>query len=113
VARTPAFGWANAFAVGSGGPAHLAFDTPITRPLAVAVQAVLWLMAIALAFYRGPREREAGRTRHPAARRHHDAPVIIDLADHDVTTAPGAAPADVLGSRAMQAALNHREGRPG
>jgi hypothetical protein len=92
IARTPAFGWANAFAVTAGGPAHLAFDTSITRPLAVAVQAVLWLMAIALAFYRGPREREAGRARHPAARRHHEAPVIIDLADHDVTAAPGAAP---------------------
>src|SRR5205823_10923823 len=52
VARRPAFGWANAFDVGTAGAATLAYDTPITRPILVALQGVLWIMAIAVALRR-------------------------------------------------------------
>jgi GT2 family glycosyltransferase len=92
VPRRPAFGWANAFAVTAGGHAHLAFDTPLTRPLAVLVQIALWLLAIGLACYRGPREREEGRWRHPAARRAADPPAIIDLSEGDLTARSGGPP---------------------
>ncbi|MEJ5254703.1 MAG: glycosyltransferase family 2 protein [Acidimicrobiales bacterium] len=44
--RTTALGWANAFAVDTQGEATLRFDTPSTRALMLAGQAVLWLAAV-------------------------------------------------------------------
>jgi len=86
VARTPAFGWANAFAVDRAGTATLGFDTPLTRPLVVAVQALLWLAVVVVAVRRGRRRDRDVRQRHPAAHRIEDPPVIIELdADEPVT----------------------------
>ena len=42
VPSTPAFGWANAFEVGSGGPATLRYQTPFERYVVLLVQAALW-----------------------------------------------------------------------
>jgi hypothetical protein len=68
VTRQPAFGWANAFDVTTPGPATLSYDTPVTRYLLVALQAVLWLVAIAIALRRVRRRRPLGsRDRHPSA----------------------------------------------
>ena len=83
VARRPAFGWANAFDVTTAGPATLSYDTPVTRYVFVAVQAVLWLGAIAIAVRRRSRPRPRGSLeRHPSAR----VPVAIAStpADHEV-----------------------------
>jgi hypothetical protein len=56
VARRPAFGWGNAFDVTTAGRASLSYATPVTRPLLVILQAVVWLAAIVLAI--------GGRRRH-------------------------------------------------
>lgn len=45
-ARTDALGWASAFAVEQAGPAELRFATPVTRPLALLGQALLWALAV-------------------------------------------------------------------
>jgi hypothetical protein len=111
-ARSPAFGWANSFAVTTPGHATLSFDTPITRPLAVLLQAILWLVAIGVALQLAPRGRHrGGRDRHPTTRQPAEPPVIIDLGDEDISLTEPAEDAtpDVLGSRAMQAALNEPE----
>jgi hypothetical protein len=68
VTRQPAFGWANAFDVTTPGPATLSYDTPVTRFLLVALQAVLWIVAVAVAVRRVRRRRPLGsRERHPSA----------------------------------------------
>ena len=43
-ARTRAYGWANAYAVDSGGSARLRFRTPLVHLGLVAVQLALWLV---------------------------------------------------------------------
>ena len=43
-----AFGWANVFTLGQSGKVTLSYDTPITRPVAVVVQLLLWLIALRL-----------------------------------------------------------------
>jgi hypothetical protein len=56
VERQPAFGFASAFDVTTGGQATLRYNTPLSRPISVAVQALLWLLALRLvvvAAYRG------------------------------------------------------------
>jgi hypothetical protein len=46
--RRAAFGWAMAFSPqGDGGPASLRFHTPITRPVAVTAEMLLWLVVLA------------------------------------------------------------------
>jgi hypothetical protein len=79
VTRRTAFGWANAFTVDGAGAATLGFDTPLTRPLMVAVQAVLWLVTAVVALGRGRRRERGERQRHPAAHRAEEPPVIIEL----------------------------------
>jgi GT2 family glycosyltransferase len=88
MARTPAFGWANAFAVDRAGAATLGFDTPLTRPLVVALQALLWLAAVVVALRRGRRRDRDVRQRHPAAHRVEEPPVIIELAADEPVTHP-------------------------
>jgi hypothetical protein len=44
--RRTVFGWANAFDLPRGGTATLSFDTPVTRYVALAVQAALWIIVI-------------------------------------------------------------------
>jgi hypothetical protein len=87
VARRPAFGWANAFAVDQAGPATLGFDTPLTRPLMVAVQAVLWVVTAIVAVGRGRRRDRGERQRHPAAHRAEEPPVIIELSGAELPVA--------------------------
>jgi GT2 family glycosyltransferase len=70
--RRPAFGWANAFDVNSGGSARLTYDTAPTRWILVAAQVALWLAVIWIAAWSGVRR---GRAR-PAST---DASAIIDL----------------------------------
>jgi hypothetical protein len=79
--RRPAFGWANAFTVDRAGAATLSFDTPISRFLLVAVQAMLWVVTIGVALRRTRRHDRGERRRHPAARAPDETPVIIALAD--------------------------------
>ena len=45
--RQPAFGAANLFSTGPGGPATLSYATPVGWRLAVLVEAVLWVLALA------------------------------------------------------------------
>jgi hypothetical protein len=45
-ARTKAFGWANQFRVDQAGSATLRFSTPISRYALLAVQVLLWVIAI-------------------------------------------------------------------
>ena len=69
VERQPAFGFANAFDVATGGPATLRYKTPLNRPISVAVQALLWLLAlrfVVVAAYRGG-EVPVGRRRRAVA----------------------------------------------
>ncbi len=87
VTRRPAFGWANAFAVDQAGPATLGFDTPLTRPLMVAVQAVLWVLTAVVAIGRGRRRDRGERQRHPAAHRVEEPPVIIELTGAELPVA--------------------------
>ncbi len=44
--RRTVFGWANAFDLPRGGTATLSFETPVTRYLAIAIQAALWIFVI-------------------------------------------------------------------
>jgi GT2 family glycosyltransferase len=44
--RSKSFGWANAFEVGDGGLAELHYRTPATRYGMLAIQALLWLLAV-------------------------------------------------------------------
>ncbi len=94
--RRPSFGWANAFEVPGAGQARLSYDTPLTRPLAVVVQVLLWLLALRIVL-RGITLSEPGRTgrrwRRPPGR---DAgePLLIDLRDAPLPPAP----ASVAGS---------------
>jgi hypothetical protein len=45
--RTPAFGWAMAFSIpGEGGQARLGYKTPVTRPLAIGIETLLWAAAV-------------------------------------------------------------------
>jgi hypothetical protein len=82
MARRPAFGWANVFTVDKAGAATLGFDTPLTRPLLVAVQAALWLVTAGVALGLGRRRRDRGeRARHPAAHRVDEPVPIIELTD--------------------------------
>lgn len=48
VPRERAFGWANSFSVGQGGPASLQYRTSPLRWLAIAGQALLWLAVLRL-----------------------------------------------------------------
>lgn len=57
VLAEPAFGWASAYPVDTAGPATLAYDTSPLRRLAVAVQALAWLVVAGLAL---PRRAVAG-----------------------------------------------------
>jgi hypothetical protein len=79
--RRPSFGWANAFEVPGAGNGLLSFDTPLTRPVAVVIQVLLWLLAIRIVV-RGIALAEPGRTtrrwRRPP-RRDPDEPPLIDL----------------------------------
>jgi len=50
--RSEAFGWANAFDVGTAGDATLRFATPPTRYLLLAIQAGLWAITL-FALFRG------------------------------------------------------------
>jgi hypothetical protein len=117
--RQPAFGWANAYDVKAAGSARLAYDTPISRPLVIVVQALLWLAVIALALLRSvPSRRRAARTRHPAAAPGPDVGPLIDLgADAGEDLAPPVASTrvggsdELLASRALRAAL-HDGGTP-
>ena len=81
--RRPAFGWANAFAVDKTGSATLGFDTPLTRPLLVALQALLWLLTIGVAVGAGRRRRhdQGERQRHPAAHQIEEPKVVIEMTD--------------------------------
>jgi len=45
--RRTSWGWANEFEVDRAGPARLRYGTPITRPLGLIVQALLWIGALA------------------------------------------------------------------
>jgi GT2 family glycosyltransferase len=93
VDRRPAFGWANAFDVTTAGAATLSYDTPFTRYVLVALQAVLWLAAIAIAVSlrrrsrRRPQGWRASRERHPSAHvpvavgAQHPELEVIDLTD--------------------------------
>jgi GT2 family glycosyltransferase len=115
--RHPAFGWANAYDVKASGTARLAYDTPISRPLLVVVQVLLWLAVIALALLRSvPRRRRAARMRHPAAAPGPDVAPLIDLdAEPHEDLAPPVASTrvggadELLASRALQAALHDGE----
>jgi hypothetical protein len=87
VERRPAFGWANAFDVTTAGHATLAYDTPVTRPLLVVLQAVLWVAVIAVAVHRTRRSDRPGvRQRHPSAHvlSANDGPILIDLSEPPV-----------------------------
>jgi GT2 family glycosyltransferase len=113
-ARHPAFGWANTYDVANSGDATLAYDTPITRPLAVLVQALLWIAAILILLVRAVPRRRSARARHPAMRGLADVAPIIDL-DEGAPTPVAAGPASpgdgadqLLASRALQAALGDR-----
>jgi GT2 family glycosyltransferase len=44
--RLDAFGWANAFEVPAGGRAALRYETPLTRQVLLAGQALLWIIAL-------------------------------------------------------------------
>jgi hypothetical protein len=72
-ARRTAFGWANAFEVPVAGEGSLRYDSPLSRPALVALQAVLWLLAARIAWVgfasgeRGPGRRQRGR--RPSDRR--------------------------------------------
>jgi GT2 family glycosyltransferase len=46
VSRTKAFGWANEFRVDQAGSATLHFNTPISRYALLAVQVLLWVVAV-------------------------------------------------------------------
>jgi len=85
--RRPAFGWANAFTVDRAGAATLSFATPLSRLLLIGVQAVLWLVAVAVAVRRSRRQDSAQRRRHPAARAPEATPVIIELAGDELPVA--------------------------
>jgi hypothetical protein len=91
MARRPAFGWANAFDVTAGGHATLGYDTPLTRPLLVAIQGALWvvLIVVALRRTRGATPRAGIRQRHPSARLPDatEPSVLIDLAADSVSEA--------------------------
>ena len=48
VPRETVYGWASSYAVADPGAGSLSFDTPLARTLAIAGQAVVWLLAIVL-----------------------------------------------------------------
>jgi GT2 family glycosyltransferase len=48
--RRTAFGWATSYASSRGGEVRLGFDPPATRYLAVALELLLWVLAIAVAY---------------------------------------------------------------
>jgi hypothetical protein len=57
--RTEIYGWANQFDVDEPGTGSLVYETPITRPLLLVGQIVLWLVAfLAWRRARGVRRRE-------------------------------------------------------
>jgi GT2 family glycosyltransferase len=67
VERGDAFGWANAFAVGTGGEASLTYDTPLRRRALLVGQVALWGVAwVALGSLRNRRPEPVGRGRHTA-----------------------------------------------
>ncbi len=96
VARRPAFGWANAFTIDQAGSATLSFDTPFSRFLLVGVQAVLWLVTLAVAIRRTRRRDGGERRRHPAARTPDEVPVIIALAGEEPVAQPATQPVTQL-----------------
>jgi hypothetical protein len=53
VAKRPAFGWAQAFTVPTAGQATLTYRTPLARRALVGLQALLWLIAVAVALRGG------------------------------------------------------------
>lgn len=57
--RERAFGWANIFAVERGGDAELSYRTSPVRYLAVALELILWLVSLRLAFVGLRRQRQA------------------------------------------------------
>lgn len=46
--RAEAFGWANSFQVDNGGEAELSYETGMSRYLILALQAVFWIVALAV-----------------------------------------------------------------
>jgi hypothetical protein len=90
----PAFGWANAFTVSTPGDATLHYDTPIGRPLAVAVQVALWAAAAAFVLRSAGADGRRRRRDEQAARSAAaevaaaPAPVLIDLGGPVVEGAP-------------------------
>lgn len=68
LASRPSFGWATAYRVPSAQRASLAFETPSGRGLAIALEVVLWIAAVAALV-----TRRAGRSTRRRARRDGDA----------------------------------------
>ena len=52
VDRQEVLGWSNAFTVDAGGQAHLSFATPWWRPVALGLQALVWLV-LGIYLFRG------------------------------------------------------------
>ncbi len=103
IERQPAFGFANTFDVPAAGPASLRYDTPTSRAVLVALQALLWLVAlrtVIVAAYRG------GEGRVPARRRRAAAPVGVAL------PAPSGAPLITLPAMVGGAPGRHWVERP-
>jgi hypothetical protein len=68
--RSPALGWASAFRVDRGGSASLVFATPAARYGLLALQALLWV--IALAFLWRTRMRKEGELDLASVREDHE-----------------------------------------
>jgi len=64
-----AFGWASAWTVDQGGEATLEHRTPVVRPVLVAVQVLLWLVAAQFALRAVALGYEAGASDRAARRR--------------------------------------------
>jgi hypothetical protein len=58
--RRTSWGWANEFEVDRAGPARLRYGTPVTRPLWLTLQVLLWVAAVVALMRMRHRSRAAG-----------------------------------------------------